>query len=169
MQAILRYEGPSSGTDGMAKPAANPERGAGASITGIQFRVQGAASSTMKHGESVDIEVEIHCETALPKARVVIALLHSEQGPLFHLSSYFDNQWLELKPGRSVVTLSLQAPPLQFGSYYVEATLRGPELGDIYGQGRSAGALLVTDPLPNYEGFGINGVLLPARKWSIRP
>jgi len=169
MQAILRYEGPSSGTDGMVKPAANSERGAGASIAGIQFRVQGAASSTMKHGESVDIEVEIHSEAALPKARVVIALLHSEQGPLFHLSSYFDNQWLELKPGRNMVTLSLQAPPLQFGSYYVEATLRGPELGDIYGQARSAGALLVTEPLPNYEGFGINGVLLPARKWSIRP
>jgi len=166
-QAILHYEGPALEREGGERMIPGATFSPGASIMNIRFRVQAAYATTLKHGESVGIEIEINAKVHVPKVRVVVALFHSELGALFHLSSYFDNQWLELKPGRNEVTLVLEAPPLQFGSYYVEATLRGPELGDIYDQARSPGALLVTEPLPNYEGFGINGVLLPARKWSI--
>jgi len=167
MQAILGYEGSSLGAGAPAKMETGSTPSSAASIASIRFRTQDTKASTMKHGESVEIEVEIQAPVHLPKARVVIALFHSEQGPLFHLSSYLDNQWIELKPGRNRVTLTLEALPLQFGSYYAEVTLRGPELGDIYDYARSPGSLLVTEPIPNYEGFGVNGVLLPDRKWTI--
>lgn len=163
MRALLGYES--------AAPEAITRRDGSAaacgSIKSIRFKIGGDYASTMKHGDSVDIEVEIEAARHLSQARVVVALFHSEQGPLFHLSSYLDNQWIELRPGRNVVTLHLEAPPIQFGSYFVEASVRGPDLSDIYDLARSDGSLMVTEPVPNHEGFGINGILIPAYKWKL--
>lgn len=167
MPAVLRYEGArvhdEIGTSGGLRPG----QAENVRFEQISLRVAGKNTAEIKSGAAVDIEMRINASVPVDLARVVVSLFHSEFGVLFNISSYLDNDWIKLKRGENVITLCLGELPLQFGSYYVEASVRGEELGDVYDVARSSNALLVTDPVPNYEGFGINGVLMPARKWLV--
>jgi lipopolysaccharide transport system ATP-binding protein len=165
-QAVLQYEGTQAADDLMTKPV-NGHAGSKVSIAGIRFRVQDEYASVMRQGDSVAVEIEIDSDIKLTEARIVVGLFHAERGPLFHVSSYLDKNWISLKPGRSLFTLGLGALPIQFGSYYVEVTVRGSGLSDIYDLARSPNPLIVTDPAPNFEGFGVNGLLMPTREWTI--
>ena len=166
-EAILGYENGPQALNSAPQLIYSGTQTSAVSVLGIRFRIQGEYACTMKSGEQVAVEIEIDSAVELPEVRIIVGFCHAEQGPLFHVSSYLEHQWIKLKAGRSVITLCLGALPIQFGSYYVQCSIRGPELGDIFQVARSSSSLAVTEPVPNFEGFGINGILMPACKWLI--
>src|SRR5207237_1155177 len=120
MKAMLAYE--TASDRDLQQSYSHPVNSAGVSIVAIRFRASGSYVTTTTHGQSLDIEIEVHSTDFVSQARVVVGLFHAERGPLFHISSYLDNNWIELNPGRNVINLSLSELPLQFGLYYVEAS-----------------------------------------------
>ena len=123
----------------------------------------------MRSGDSLDVVIEVESRQKLDRARIVLGLFHSEFGALFAVSSFASMGWVPIGEGRNMVTVSLGRLPIQFGSYYVQASVRGPEIGDIYDMAKGAESLRVVEPAPNYEGFGVNGILLPAADWTFQP
>jgi lipopolysaccharide transport system ATP-binding protein len=137
-------------------------------VSATTYRVDGVPATTMRSGDALDVVIEVEAMQKIERARIVLALLHSEFGPLFAVSSFACCGWIPISEGTNVVTVSLGRLPIQFGSYYVEASVLGPEIGDIYDIAKGHVALKVTEPAPNYEGFGVNGILLPSADWRLQ-
>jgi len=116
-------------------------------------------------GILLKIEVEARCPVA--KARLVIGLTHSEAGPLFHLSSFRDLEWIRLDEGVTLVEADLSGFIPQRGTCRTEISLRGERLDEILDTRRGDNQLQIDDPLPNYEGFGENGAIHPEASWTI--
>jgi homopolymeric O-antigen transport system ATP-binding protein len=166
-EAVLTYES----TPGNSAHAANvqdirPEFSI--QLTRIDFVVDGVTAITMKSGQMLAIDINMNSQIEIDQARIVLELYHSEFGALFSISSYADNGWIEIPKGESIVRVNLDRLPLQFGSYYVELSIRGPSLDDIYGHGKGQRSLTVTEPAPDYEGFGVKGVILPNCSWQVK-
>jgi hypothetical protein len=121
----------------------------------------------MRSGDALDVVIEVESLRKVDQARIVLGLFHSQFGPLFSVSSFASQGWIPLNEGTNTVAVSLGRLPIQYGSYYVEASVHGPQLGDIYDIAKGAASLKVTEPAPNYEGFGVNGVLLPSADWQL--
>jgi hypothetical protein len=117
--------------------------------------------------EGVDICVTVESPGNFPKIRLVVALIHSVAGPLFAISSFRDLSWVSLSPGRAEFQIELRGFKLQAGTCRCELSLRGEQISDIYDLAGSSNELHITEPKPNYEGFGINGVIVPEARWQI--
>ena len=166
-EAILRYEH-APGADALQALPNGDGAGTPIRISAIRYLVDGAPATAMRSGDALDVVIEVEARQKLDQARIVLGLFHSEFGPLFHVSSFATHGWIPLGAGANTVTVSLGRLPIQFGSYYVKASVRGPELVDMYDLVHSAGSINVTEPRPNYEGFGINGVLMPTCSWQLQ-
>jgi lipopolysaccharide transport system ATP-binding protein len=160
--AVLSYQNTESGAASSAVNADSPVM-----IRKVEFKVDGKLSSSYRAGQDLTIDVEVEALATVEEVRFVIGLCHGERGPLFHISSFMDNGWIKLTGGRHRVSLHVGPIPLQFGTYYGTASVRGSQLADLYDQRETQTALHVIEPRPNYEGFGINGILLPSAKWRV--
>jgi lipopolysaccharide transport system ATP-binding protein len=164
--AVLSYQNADAETDPRICSSTNPE--SPIVIRKVEFTVDGERSSNYRRGQDLTISLEVEAFENIEQVRFVIGLCHGERGPLFYVSSYMDNGFMQLARGRHNVCLNLGSMPLQFGTYYVEASVRGPALADLYDQRQTRNALHVTEPQPNYEGFGVNGIILPSCEWGVQ-
>jgi lipopolysaccharide transport system ATP-binding protein len=164
--AVLSYQNAESGTARYVCSARNPD--SRIVIGKVEFKVDGDRSSNYRPGQDLTIEVEVEALDAVEEVRVVIGLFHGERGPLFHVSSFLDKGWMKLGRGRHRISLHLGSVPLQFGTYYGVASVRGPTLADLYDERETGTSLHIIEPEPNYEGFGLNGILLPNARWTTR-
>ena len=166
-EAVLGYEHPSRpGTSRMQT------RGNGTTspvhILAINYLVDGSPATTMRSGDALDVVIEVESLERIDQARIVLGLFHSEFGALFAVSSFASLGWISINEGINLVTVSLGQLPIQAGSYHVDAHVRGPQIGDIYNIATASTSVSVTEPVPNYEGFGVNGVILPAADWQLQ-
>jgi homopolymeric O-antigen transport system ATP-binding protein len=165
-QAVLGYEqAPDPGVS-QAQLRGNGE-GSPVHISAMTYRVNGSPATTMRCGDALDVVIEVQSLRKINQARIVLGLFHSEIGSVFAVSSFASLGWISINEGINVVIVSLGELPIQFGSYHVEASVRGPEIGDIYDAAKATTSLRVTEPVPNFEGFGVNGVILPAAEWQL--
>jgi lipopolysaccharide transport system ATP-binding protein len=163
--AVLSYQNSVSGTADYVSSAVNPD--SPLVIRKVEFKVNGKRSSTYRAGQGLTIDVEVEALDTVEQVRFVIGLCHGERGPLFHISSFLDRGWMKFDVGRHTISLHLGSVPLQFGTYYGVASVRGAGLADFYDHRETRTALHITEPEPNYDGFGINGILLPDARWEI--
>lgn len=113
------------------------------------------------------VDVIISAIEPLDKIRLVIGFFHSHCGSLFHISSYHENGWIYLVPGKNRFEIQISGFSLQSGTCSVEVSLRGENIGDIYDIKQSKNQFHIMEPSPTYEGFGINGVIAPNITWNI--
>jgi lipopolysaccharide transport system ATP-binding protein len=163
--AVLSYQNAESGTSDYESSVVNPD--SPVVIRKVEFKVNGRRGSNYRAGQDLTIDVEVDALDAVDEVRFVIGLCHGERGPLFHISSFLDHGWMRLDAGRHTISLHLGSVPLQFGTYYGVVSVRGPTLADLYDRGETRSALHITEPEPNYEGFGINGIIMPNAKWTV--
>jgi lipopolysaccharide transport system ATP-binding protein len=163
--AVLSYQNAESAVADYDASAINPD--SPIVIRTVEFKVDGKRSSSYRAGQDLTIDVEVEALDTVEEVRFIIGLYHGQRGPLFHVSSFMDNGWMKLVCGRHKVCLRLGSVPLQFGTYYGVASVRGPTLADLYDQRETRAALHITEPEPNYEGFGVNGILLPKARWTM--
>ena len=88
---------------------------------------------------------------------------------LFGVSSFASLGWIPIREGTNTVAVSLGRLPIQYGSYHIEAGVLGTGISDFFDIASGTPSLKVTGPIPDYEGFGMNGVLLPSAHWSLTP
>ena len=116
--------------------------------------------------DKIRLCITLYAKEILLKGRLIIGLFHSEFGLLFNTSSYKDITWFTLNTGKSKVILELAGFRLQYGICYAEVSLRGENISDIYDSKKSINQLIIREPIPNYEGFGVNGGILPSCTWE---
>ena len=165
-EAVLGYEHPSRpGTSRMQT------RGNGTTspvhILAINYLVDGSPATTMRSGDALDVVIEVESLREIDQARICFALFHSEFGMLFAVSSFASLGWISIRKGTSTVAVSLGRLPIQYGSYYIEAAVLGTGISDFLDIAIGTASLKVTAPVPDYEGFGVNGVPLPSDHWSL--
>ena len=165
VDAVLSYQNTESGAADYDSSAINPD--SPIVLRKVEFKIDGKPSFTYRAGQDLTIDVEVEALDTVEKVRFVVGLCHGERGPLFYISSFMDKGWTKLPCGRHRVSLHLGSVPLQFGTYYGVASVRGPTLADLYDRGETRSALHVTEPEPDYEGFGVNGILMPNAKWTV--
>ncbi|MBM3862684.1 MAG: ATP-binding cassette domain-containing protein [Verrucomicrobia bacterium] len=161
-EAVRAYE--EEGGDFKPLAADKTGRLAGARIEEVTV---GAPPSTGGAGR-VAVELIVDCDTAIPQARIVVTL-HSARGGhvVFTVSSFRELGWIRLEQGRSRVVVGFSGFDLQAGSYSVYASVRGVGLDDFYDRRQSGKMLYIAEPQQNFEGFGVNGIVLPQCAWSI--
>jgi lipopolysaccharide transport system ATP-binding protein len=166
-EAVLAYGSRKSGEKD-AGFTAILDSGSAVTVDAIDILVNGTSAHAMEAGDDLDVEILLNVRVAMPKVRVVVGIAHPDFGFIFAISTYRDRGWLSLEAGRTIVRLALKDLPLLFGSYYVMVSVRGPTL-EVYCEARWNAPLEVIGPLPDYEGFGINGLMLPTYQWSVNP
>jgi lipopolysaccharide transport system ATP-binding protein len=112
-------------------------------------------------------DILIHSDERVDRMRLVLGFFHSHCGSLFHVSSFCDKNWLSLKEGLNEIKVHISGFTLQSGTCSLEASLRGENISDIHDIKQSSNSISIIEPEPNYEGFGINGVILPKITWNI--
>jgi lipopolysaccharide transport system ATP-binding protein len=124
---------------------------------------------SLEKADNGDVLVAVNIESpaVYDRFRLVFALTHSTCGHLFALSSFRDLSWLRLDRGVSEIKIKLSGFKLQAGICRCDVTLRGEGLADIYDRASSSNDLRITQPEPNYEGFGTNGIIVPEAQWEV--
>jgi len=123
-------------------------------------------SDTPPITHNLTLHITLFAKKPLPKGRLVVGLFHSELGAIFHTSSYRDINWFSLCVGRSKVIVKFSGFILQYGTCRAEISLRGENISDIYDIKQSFNQITIRNPEPNFEGFGVNGGILPICSWS---
>jgi lipopolysaccharide transport system ATP-binding protein len=157
-EALHQYE--EARRDNQAGSAMEKHLG-GAKIEKLTIKLENSNSPTR-----IVVDVTILADVPLERIRLVLGLFHSYSGALFHVSSYLDQNWLSLSKGRNQFQLELSGFSLQSGTCSLEVSLRGEGLADVYDHKQSQNQVHILDTPPNFEGFGINGVILPDRVWK---
>ena len=139
----------------------NDNRILGAKIQEITLEADPEATSSRFF-----VDVTVVAEAPLEKMRLVVGFFHSYSGALFHVSSYRDRDWISLSKGTNQFRVELSGFSAQSGTCSVEVSLRGEGIGDIFDVKQSSNQLHILEPSPNYEGFGVNGVILPNCVWN---
>lgn len=103
------------------------------------------------------------------KIRVVVGLHHPQVGALFNVSSYQSVGWLELVEGDNKISLTVTGVLLQATSCIVEISVRGQELDEIYDYMQERVDVGNSPVEPDYNGFGLNGLLRPYCEWKVTP
>jgi len=117
--------------------------------------------------DGVDVLLKVRSSGEFPRVRIVLALTHSATGQLFAVSSFRDVSWIQLSRGDAEFRIRLRGFTLQAGTCRCEVSLRGERISDIYDLVGSSNDLHITEPEPNYEGFGTNGVIVPRACWGL--
>jgi lipopolysaccharide transport system ATP-binding protein len=135
----------------------------GAKISSMRLRSERGVDGR----RSFVLDLEIDAQIAMPRARLVVGMAKSRANALFHVSSHRDIGWFELRPGRTHVRVEIGGFDLVAGSYVAHAGLRGERIEQIYDRKTSQNLLHISEPEENYEGFGVNGTIVPQCNWSV--
>lgn len=112
------------------------------------------------------VSVTIFSVQAEPRTRVVVGLHHPQVGALFNVSSYQSMGWLELVEGENKISLKFSGVLLQATSCIFEISVRGQELDQIYDYSQKRFDVGDSTVKPDYNGFGLNGLLRPRFEWQ---
>ena len=135
-------------------------------ITGIEISAPQNERGEIENHESLKIHVNYNVYTRFEKANLVVRILRSDGLTCCAMRSSLDNFLISLKPGRGIITVTLDPIQLYGGSYYVQAIFR--DAADAHGlcSGSSDWFYVKGSILSHQE---MNGVFEPNREWEHFP
>jgi ABC-type polysaccharide/polyol phosphate transport system ATPase subunit len=125
-------------------------------------------AESFKPNSKIVLCMDLYCKKPLIKGRIIVGLFHSELGAIFHVSSFRDKKWFSFDTGLTRLIVEFEGFMLQFGTCHAEVSLRGEKISDIYDLKQTRNKMVINTPIPNYEGFGVNGGILPNCLWNIQ-
>ena len=126
----------------------------------------GEAVEGFQTGDDVEVQLKIKVAKPTEQVRVIVGVQGHRGETLMYASSAHQNQLWDLDTGEHCITMRLTGCPLLFGSYRLHVALRGPGVGDVYHDCYLPKPLKIVGPVPNYLGFGINGMVQLPHSWE---
>ncbi len=117
-------------------------------------------------GDSLTVEIEIHCETPLENACVRLFVRSPALGILGGFANHASGFRCDLEPPVTRFRATLNRMPLLMGAYSIGATLYGPGSWDFCSRLDPGVKFHIVGPPTNPNGFGIDGAIAFEHRWE---
>ncbi len=130
------------------------------------LNASGSAGEEFQTGDELRLRVSVNCETAVPGARLIVALRSPVTETIASISTSYHSFQFDLRPGESQFVLVLRDLPLLLGAYFFDVSLYGPELIDFCHRRTGVGGFRIVGPPIDVNGNGICGLLRIEHRWE---
>lgn len=117
-------------------------------------------------GDSIEAEIEIHCQTPLDDACVRLFIRSPALGILGGFANHASGFRCDLKAPTTKFRVTIESLPLLMGAYSIGATLYGPGPWDYCDRLESGAAFQIVGPPTDPNGFGIDGAIVFHNRWA---
>ncbi|MBL8889391.1 MAG: ATP-binding cassette domain-containing protein [Planctomycetaceae bacterium] len=119
-----------------------------------------------KTGDSLEAEIEIHCQTPLDNACVRLFVRSPALGILGGFANHATGFRCDLRAPITKFRVTIESLPLLMGAYSLGATLYGPGPWDFCDRLESGPSFEIVGPPTEPNGFGIDGAILFQNRWE---